>query len=117
MPTFPTLSVNASLTGWEEGKAFDPTLRARSEGGYLKTRARTTRVPKLYKIAYEFLNLSDKVTLQAFEDTVKVGSDSFTWLHPIDSVNKTVRLAGPIRYTPMADNKNIWKAELSLEEV
>ena len=117
MAVFPTLSVNACLAGWEEIKAFDPTLRARSEAGYLKTRAKTTRVPRQYKISYEFLTIADKTTLQGFEDTVRVGADSFTWHHPIDGVDKSVRLTGPIRYTPMADNKNIWKAEFTLEEV
>lgn len=117
MAVFPTLSVNACLSGWEETKAFDPTLRSRSEAGYLKTRARTTRVPRLYKLSYEFLSVSDKTALQNFEDSVKVGSDSFTWRHPIDEVDKTVRFTAPLRFTPMADSKFLWKAELSLEEV
>ena len=117
MAVFPTLSVNACLASWEEIKAFDPTLRARSEGGYLKTRARTTRVPRQYKISYEFLTVADKIVLQGFEDSVKVGADAFTWHHPMEGVDRMVRLTGPIKFTPMADNKDIWKAEFGLEEI
>ncbi len=116
MADFPTLNVIPSISGWSEERAFDPTIRARSDAGYVKTRPRTTRVPKTYKITFSPMSLADKQAVAAFEDTVKVGADSFNWMHPIDNAVKVVRFAEPVKFTTLW-NKNWWKVEMVLEEV
>jgi len=116
MAVFPTLT-DGSVTpdGWEQTKAFDPTVRSRSEGGYLKTRPRCTRVPKKWRAVYEMV-AADKTTLTTFENTVMVGSDVFTWTNPDDGVVYSVRLLEPIKFSPIG-SKLKWRAELLLEEV
>lgn len=119
MENFPTLSVTPSLGPWEQTRALDPTLRSEKEGGYVSTRPRFTRIPKKWKIAYQqgnSLPSADKTTLEAFEETVKVGSDMFSWVNPFDSQTYTVRLAGPIVFKPIVGSLR-WEASFELEEV
>lgn len=116
MATFPTLTDQPDVDGWEESRAFDPAIRARSEGGYVKTRPRTTRVPMQWKLRYSSLSLADKTTLQAFETSVNVGADAFTWTNPADGQAKLVRFKEPVKYSPAGSNL-VWTADLTLEEV
>ncbi len=58
---------------------------------------------------------ADKELLEAFEDTVHVGSDAFTYT--IGGVAKTVRLLGPVNYTTPYGNTAHWRAEFEIEEV
>ncbi|MEM5786473.1 MAG: hypothetical protein AAGU11_04085 [Syntrophobacteraceae bacterium] len=116
MPSFPTLSDTPDIDGWEEQRSFDPTIRARSEGGYVKTRPRTTRVPMQWKVRYGYLSVSDKASLQVFENSVKVGADAFTWINPVDGFLRTVRFKESVKYTP-AGSRLRWRAEMILEEI
>ncbi len=116
MLDFPTLSDTPDVDGWEEQRAFDPTIRVRSEAGYLKTRPRTTRVPMQIKFRYSYLPADDKATLQTFEGTVGIGADAFNWTNPNDGVTRSVRFKEPVRYSPAGSRLN-WKAEITLEEV
>lgn len=117
MANFPTLtSCQPHTDSWREQKAADPAIRSKSEGGYTKTRARYTRAPKSWKFYYAALSPADKSTLEGFETTVKVGSDSFTWTNPATGTSFTVRFTEPIKFSTVF-GKNSWKAELSLEEV
>lgn len=117
---FPALSVTPSISGWEEGKAFDPTIRSQSEGGYVSTRPRFTRIPKKWKLSYSqgnALPLADKALLEAHEDSVHVGSGSFTWTNPMDGQTYTVRYVdGPIQFRPLV-GKLLWEAAVVLEQL
>jgi hypothetical protein len=115
MLDFPTLTDIPDVDGWEEQRAFDPTIRVRSEAGYLKTRPRTTRVPMQWKATYSYLSSEDKATLQSFEASVGVGSGAFNWTNPTDAVVRIVRFKEPIKYSP-AGSKLRWRAEMTLEE-
>lgn len=116
MPVFPTLSQNPSVEGWDEGIAFDPTIKSQTEGGYKQTRPRFTRMPDGWKIAYRALPTADKTTLRTFEKTVYVGSAAFTWTNPTDSATYTVRFVKPITYK-MRSPSTLWDVEFELEEV
>jgi len=116
MLNFPTLTVQPDVEGWEEQRAFDPTIRARAEGGYTKTRPRTTRIPMQWTVRYPLLTAADKNTLQAFEGAVKIGADAFTWTNPDSGLVKTVRFKEPVKYAPVG-SKLAWRAEFTLEEV
>lgn len=114
--TFPTLSIKASVQGWEESRAFDPTIRARSEAGYMKTRARCTRVPKKWKVSYFPATGDDKAAVESLESTVLIGAKQFKWRNHATGTDFWVRLAEPIKYTPLG-SKLLWKIEMSIEEV
>lgn len=116
MLTYPSLSVNPDVQGWEESRAFDPTIRARSEAGYVKTRPRTTRVPMQWKVLYQNLPAADKAAVQNFESLVMVGADAFAWTNPMDGVVKTVRFKELVRCSPMG-SRLYWRVEFTLEEV
>lgn len=116
MLTFPTLSDTPDVDAWEEQRAFDPAIRARSEGGYTKTRPRTTRIPMQWKLQYAFLSPADKALLQGFENNVRVGADAFYWTNPATGAAATVRFREPVRYSPVRSNR-LWKAVMFLEEV
>lgn len=116
MANFPTLSQNPDISGWEEQVAFNPTIRSETDGGYVLTRARFTRLPRRWNLVYRVLPVADVNTLKTFEGTVKVGSDSFLWTNPQNSTQYTVRLLEPIRYS-MHGSKNYWDVEMVLEEV
>jgi hypothetical protein len=117
---FPILSVAPSISGWEEGKASDPTIRSTKEGGYVSTRPRFTRIPKKWQMSYSqgnALPLADKLLLEAHEESVHVGANSFTWTNPMDGVTYTVRYVdGPIKFKPLVGNV-LWEATISLEQV
>lgn len=118
MTDFPTLSENPSVEGWEEDLAFDPTIRSSFEGGYVQTRARTTRIPEKWKIKYEVLPTADKDILKVFQrDTVLVGSSSFNWTNPLDSVIYEVRIAEKFVFTPTGNTIDYWTCEAVFEEV
>ncbi len=117
MLAFPTLTTG----DWHpddliEQAAFDPTIRTKSEGGYIKTRPRTTRIPRQWKGALQLLSHTDKAALQVFEESVKIGADAFTWTDPDTGDSRVVRFAGPVQYTPVG-SKVWWKASFVLEEV
>ncbi len=116
METFPTLSRNPTWGDYQQSRAYDPTIRAKSEGGYVKTRARYTRAPKKFTAIYNYLTSTEKASLETFEDTVGVGADAFTWSDP-DAVSHTVRLAEAIIFTRVTQGTGRWKAEMTLEEV
>ena len=113
--TFPTLSVNPSVSPWEEGVAFDPTISSQAEGGYKQTRKRCTRIPDKWTVGYKPLPRADKILIRAFEKTVGVGSEIFQWINPDDNVTYNVRFAGPVDYG-MHGMSSIWDVNFVLEE-
>ena len=117
MPTFPTLtSCNPSVKSWEEGVAYDPTIRSPSEAGYVQTRARFTRISQRWHVVYPALSSVDKGTLKTFETvTVLVGALAFDWTSPSDSTLYSVRFKGPISYRPSTGTD--WLIEFDLEGV
>jgi len=89
MATYPTLSVTPTYPLKEAGE--DPTLKSEFEAGYTLTRAKFTRSRTVFTVQYENMPNADKETLKTFCDTVKGGSDSFTWTHPSTSTSYEVR--------------------------
>lgn len=116
MLSFPSISDQPDVNGWQEQRAFDPTIRAKSEGGYTRTRPRTTRIPMQWKVLYAYLSAADKSALQEFEKLVKVGADAFVWTNPVDGTERKVRYREPVKYSPVG-SKLYWRAEMVLEEV
>ena len=115
-----TLVHNPVVGAMESGMANDPTIRSQIEGGYVKSRARFTRIPRQWTIRYEWMSAVNKGTIRAFEDARYAGADSFTWTNPDpeDSTSYTVRFLEPIKYTPHPNANFLWwMVEFILEEV
>lgn len=125
MATFPTLirrgteTHNPVVSGFNSALAHDPTVRSLSEGGYVTTRARFTRLPDAWNVVYTWLSQANKNTLKTFVDGTAVGgSESFDWVNPEDSVTYDVRFLGEVKYTPHAHANFLWwTVEFVLEEV
>lgn len=124
MATFPVLQRRGTEThnpvvgAFDNTKAHNPTIRSVSEGGYVTSRARFTRLPEAWTVHYDWMSKVNKNTVKAFEDAHKAGSESFTWLNPDDNTNYTVRFLGLIKYTAHAHTNFLyWMVEFVLEEV
>lgn len=108
-------SITAIVEGYSVEKAFDPTIRSRSESGYLKTRSRCTRIPDKWSVSY-IITTAQKTLLETHVDSVGVGGNSFTWTDPATSTSHSVRYSEPVKYSTVASNTH-WRAQITVEEV
>lgn len=117
MPTFPTLSTYPVDNNFNETLAYDPSIQSQSEDGTIISRARFTTTKKQWgDITYNNLTEADKLLLDAFQTTVMVGANTFTWTNPRDDLEYTVRFAGLIKYSIHPSLHGIWLASFSLVE-
>lgn len=117
MANFPTVACKPSVSEWQEGPAFDPTIRNPTEGGYVGTRPRVTRVPEKWHVSLGPLTATERSTLKTFvSSTAKYGAISFNWTHPEDGT-KVVRFLPPYITWRRVRPGNLWNAEFDLEEV
>ncbi len=121
---FPVIYVHGTLIHTpvvgelEDSIAQDPTIRNNFDGGYIRTRAKFTRIVRTWKIIYEGLSKANKNTLEAYENTQLAGSNSFSWTNPEDGVAYAVRYVGLARYIPWPNTNFLrWNAEFLLEQV
>lgn len=114
---FPNIHTLALASSYQKTKAFDPTIRSRSQAGYVKTRSACTRIPTKWSLTYVTLTLAQRDLLETHEDAVKVGGDSFTWTDPVTSTTHTVRFTKPVEYTLQDATSDLWKAVVEVEEV
>lgn len=124
MATFPVLQRRGTEThnpivgDFESSMAHNPAIRSQSEGGYVTSRARFTRIARKWTVRYDWMSQDNKNTLKTFEDARQAGADSFTWTNPEDDTAYTVRFLEPITYTPQPDvNFLWWLVSFGLEEV
>lgn len=113
---FPTISRIEDKASWQRKKAYDSTIRSRSQSGHLKTRAGCTRTPNAWTITISALTAAELALIQAHEDAVGIGGLSFTITDNVSDVTRTVRYIEPITYTFLGDT-NEFKASFSVEEV
>lgn len=115
MANFPTLTASPTID-WQEGKAFDPAIRSKTEGGYVQTRPRFTRLPKKWEIKYKAITTTDKDLIETHENTQKAGADKFNWTNPLNSIVYEVRYLEPIKYK-IAIAQGYWDVDFILEQV
>ena len=93
----------------------DSTIRYEFEGGYEHTRARYTRVRKIFTLEYHLLPDADKVLIENHVNSVSGGADSFDWTHPKTSTVYSVR------YSKLPEFEyrvyDYWKTTIILKEV
>ncbi len=98
--------------------AHDPAIRSQSEGGYVTSRARFTRIPRRWTVKYDWLSKANKNTVKTFEDDHRAGAASFSWPNPEDGTTYTVRFLKPVTYIPHPSvNFLFWMLDFVLEEV
>lgn len=124
MAAFPTIyrrgtELHNPIVGdFDDTMAHDPAIRGLSEGGYVTSRARFTRIARKWTVKYNWMKTANKDTIKTFEVARAGGSDSFTWTNPADSATYTVRFLGLVRSNPHEDTNFLWwMVEFILEEV
>jgi len=117
MATFPTLSKNPVVQGWEEEALFDPTILNEMEGGAVESHSTTTVVPWTWKLTYRDMTNADYALMKAFERTgVNFGMSSFHWINPCDAVVNSVKLGSKIKYKMEENLQHKWQWSLYLIE-
>lgn len=124
MADFPTIYVHGTLIHTpvvgelENQLAQDPTIRNTFDGGYVRTRAKFTRLTQGWTVRYKGITKANKNLIKAHVVTQVAGSNSFSWTNPEDSVAYTVRYLGLVRYIPWPHtNFSHWDVEFELEQV
>jgi len=115
---FPTLSETPSIELWEEGLAFDPTIRTPLESGHVRTGVSCTHVPGMWKLSYRAAPTVDKNLIRQFEKDMKVGAGKFSWTNPDpgDGATYNVRFRERVAYK-MHETVDYWDMDMILEEV
>lgn len=97
MEAFPFSDIQDSAKYSETSE--NVAVRAGMEGGYVYTRPRFTRAArKTFTTGLTNLSNEQKQTLETFWNTVKGGSDIFTWVNPVTLATHNVRFTKPIQY-------------------
>ena len=124
MASFPAVYVHGTLEhtpvaeNFDDTMAHDPTIRSLSDGGYVQSRARFTRITRRWSVRFNGISQTNKNTIRDFGDARLAGSESFTWTNPEDSVAYTVRFFGLVRCVPWANTNFLrWDVEFILEQV
>ena len=124
MATFPSLTRRGTEThnpivgDFDDTMAHDPAIRSTSEGGYVKSRGRFTRISRKWTVKYNWLTTVNKDKIKDFEDDQYAGSDFFTWTNPADDTAYTVRFLGLVIYKAHPHTNFLyWMADFVLEEV
>lgn len=117
--TFPTLSSPKFDSSKFNQTTEDPTIRTPIEGGYIATRARHTRRPRrTFKGGYTNLSEADRLLMETFTNTVKVGALNFYWTHPITNEVITCRFKSPPNFDYAGVGSTYrWNVSIDLEEV
>ena len=124
MAAFPTLYrhgtevQNPVVEDFVDTMAIDPAIRSQSEGGYVTSRARFSRIVRKWTVKYDWMSQTNKNTVKTFEDARVGGADSFTWTNPENKTAYTVRFFEPVRYTAKPNaNFMWWMVEFIVEQV
>lgn len=120
MPAFP---LTHNSTGWDSKhyKAIpeDPSIKTEMDGGYMVSRPRHTRTPRLtFSLGWKSMLHADRNTVKAFWNTVRGSSNTFTWTDPDTNTVFTVRFKGQISEEYVGKgNLKLWNLTMELEQV
>jgi len=114
MLTFPTLSSVPVFYAWTERLHADPTVATSAEQGCILSRLRATVTYKAWTVQYRGMSYADKLTLEAFQSSVGVGADKFTYTCPTDLISYAVRFTGPIQFRLDPQDKTTWQIDFGI---
>jgi hypothetical protein len=117
MVDFPTL-INKPDSKKYSISQEDPAVRSKMEGGYVVSRPRHTRPPRLiWTVGYTFIPDSDKTAILDFYADMHGGSEIFRWLNHENSVWYYVRFADQPTYRYVgAGLSRRWDIDFKLEQ-
>lgn len=117
-PVFPTLALTRG--GHDSSqyrvKPEDPSMKTEMDGGYVVSRKRHTRKPRLtFTTAYKEITDADRKTLLNFYQQVGGGSVVFDWTDPVDKIVYQVRFDGDLdfQYVGIGQTK-LWNIQFQL---
>ena len=109
--------MNPIVSDYDDQAAVDPAVRTPLTAGYVASRARFTRMPRTYRVAFNSMDVTARDWVKNFEIACAGGSESFTWVDP-ESTSHIVRFMGPVVFNPWSDTNYLrWSASFVLEEV
>lgn len=119
-PQFPTLALT---NGGQDSKFYsekleDPSMKTTMEGGYVASRARHTRPPRItFTTGFSSISDADRKTLRDFWASVGGGSVIFDWQNPVDGITYAVRFAAEMqfKYVGIGETK-LWDCQITLEQ-
>jgi hypothetical protein len=114
---FPILSRGASFQNFTQDSAVDSTIRSEFEDGTILTRARFTRMRKMFNVGYGFLTAADKILLENLQTAIKIGANTFFWTNPSDSTEYEVRLIAPMKFQVEPREFNFHNVRLNMAQV
>ena len=116
---FPTTLSETPDTSKYTYEIEDKAIKTEIEGGYVSSRARHTRAPRMtFKVAYTYIKDADKLILDNFYKSMGGGSDYFTWTNPENAVSYTVRFKSTLSGSFVGRlNNRRWDISFDLEEV
>lgn len=106
---------NVQLPSGCEETTENPAIRSEMESGIVKTRARFTRIRRVWQVSWEYMRGVDYRLLRAFFVQMRGGALDFNWTHPAENIVFKVRFNGEIKATNQS--YDFWSVTLNLEEV
>jgi len=115
MPSFPTMSKSANISGFTRIAAINPTKSSQFSSGHQLTRAIFTNVPYKWSFQYNLLTNADKELLVDFEKEVKYTTSAFDWVNPSDNITYSVRFTKVLSFN-MERIENYWSVAIEVVE-
>lgn len=116
-PVFPTLAMGQDSKYYAIGQE-DVAMKTKMDGGYVVSRAKHTRIPRLtFKTGFTAIGEADRALLTAFYNTVRGGSVIFDWTDPVQNTVYQVRFGGEIEYKYTGvGGVRLWDVTINLEQ-
>lgn len=111
MADFPTLPAPAYPIPVD---TEDPALRSAFENGSMQTRAKFTRMRKIWTLAWPAMADADRTTLNAFYIACQGGAVNFTWTDQETTTEYDVRF---LSYKEIRKTPTLWEISVSIGEI
>lgn len=109
---FPSFTRKALQPLSPDGEKGSNVVRVESEGGYVMTRKRATKMPRVWGVVHIETDPTIITSVRTWADSSE--STSFSWTHP-DGTAYTVRTLGTVSI--VQEHNNFWRVSFKLEEV
>lgn len=115
---------NLGFTAVEDSESFnekmnDPAIRVESDGGFVVTRSRYTRLPtRVIQTKFKDITNAEKAHIMSLYNAMRGGSNSFQYIHPTTGESLEVRFIEGLQFDHKGfTNHPRWDVTLKLETV